>query len=581
MSESAPPSDTLHGKGTVPLGFAEDSEAVYLVAPGKVGRVADRGPPSRECELRLPQGRASGPAELVTQPEQRELILDLFRTKYGPERYARWYEHPSRVLRVRTSVRVPTAAGAEPHYYEWLQSEFDNVADDYDHHITGNRMNRLLRDRSLARLRPMFRDSRALLEVGCGSGMETLPLLREGHEILAVDISDRMLEVVRKKAHAEGLSERPRTRHPAARELGSLQKELGDGAFDGAYSTYGALNCEPDLTGIPGAFHALLQPDAPLLLGIYNRWCLFELLGYSISMQGAERSDGGGIRLRAGASRFCIDVVRVLRRRLPTVVREDLRGGIPRRSTRAPPSIRPHHLCREIRLPLSPARGIGRVGGPGGALNSLGDHFLMTLRREPKRLQVPESAPSAGRPPRTGSRSHGIPLGGPRGIGETHCSSECRRSPGRRRRRGGRGPTRTRDAYGPPCAVSRGRIRLHPLLAGAAIPLPALGQLPAGTELCGHQPAGRATRGHIHPIPNPRAGAYRAGRIALREVDRVELTMHPFSSRAERRKLRRYPLGHARFHDPGLGERDEPVRGEPPPSVRENRPWPAARSPQP
>src|ERR1700686_4538085 len=212
------------GRGPVPLGFAEDSEAVYLVARERSAdwpiEILRRG----SAELLLPRGLEIGSAELVTEPDQRERILDLFRTKYGPERYARWYDHPSRVLRVRTSGVRPMITSGEPHYYDWLQSEFDNVAEDYDHHITGNRMNRLLRDRSLARLRPMFRGAPSLLEVGCGSGMETLPLLREGHEILAVDISDRMLEVVRKKARAEGLSERLRTRHLPARELGTLQK---------------------------------------------------------------------------------------------------------------------------------------------------------------------------------------------------------------------------------------------------------------------------------------------------------------------------------------------------------------------
>jgi len=201
----------------------------------------------------------------------------------------------------------PAAAGPGE-YQQWLESEFDNVADDYDRHITGNRMNRLLRDRSLAQLRPLFRSARRLLEIGCGSGMETLPLLREGHEVVAVDVSDRMLAVVRGKARAEGLSERLSTEKMGAAELPTLVARYGEGSFEGAYSTYGALNCEPDLRPIPGALARLLSREGAFLAGVYNRWCLSELLGYSLTGQFARAGGRRANPIRVGASRFCIDV---------------------------------------------------------------------------------------------------------------------------------------------------------------------------------------------------------------------------------------------------------------------------------
>ena len=51
------------------------------------------------------------------------------------------------------------------------------------------------------RLRP----GESVLDVGCGSGALALPLARAGHEVVAVDFSAGMLDVLRRHADADGL----------------------------------------------------------------------------------------------------------------------------------------------------------------------------------------------------------------------------------------------------------------------------------------------------------------------------------------------------------------------------------------
>jgi SAM-dependent methyltransferase len=51
------------------------------------------------------------------------------------------------------------------------------------------------------RLRP----GESVLDVGCGSGALALPLARAGHDVVAVDFSAGMLEVLRRRASADGL----------------------------------------------------------------------------------------------------------------------------------------------------------------------------------------------------------------------------------------------------------------------------------------------------------------------------------------------------------------------------------------
>jgi SAM-dependent methyltransferase len=371
--------ELLLDSGSVPLGFVREDDQVYLVARERSAQWPVEALRDGNAKLRLPEGILRGRPELISEPSERERVLGLFREKYGLARYDRWYSRPARVLRVRPEdVRVPPSPSD---YYRWLQAEFDNVADDYDRHILGNRINRLLRDRSLAWLRERFDRSHRLLEIGCGSGMETLPLLRDGHEILAVDISERMLEVVRTKARAEGLSERLTAARLPARDLEALQREVGANAFDGAYSTYGAMNCEPDLTPIPLALRSLLKPEGAFVAGVYNRWCLFEILGYSLTLQFGRAWGRRGNPVRVGSSRFCVDVYA---HSVGDFVKLFEDGFRIERVEAVPVILPPSDLSSYAERY---SRRFGRLAewdaelGARWPLNRFGDHFLMTCRR--------------------------------------------------------------------------------------------------------------------------------------------------------------------------------------------------------
>ncbi|MCI4358604.1 MAG: methyltransferase domain-containing protein [Thermoplasmata archaeon] len=374
----------LTPQGPVPLGFAREGNLLYLVARERSARWPVTVLREGRAQVELPEGAAVGAPELIVDPNERSRVLALFRTKYGPDQYARWYDHPARILRVRFDPTGAMRAGPTPgreRYYDWLSAEFDNVADEYDGHILGNRMNRWLRDRSLAWLVPRFRGRTRVLEIGCGSGMETLPLLRAGHRMTCVDISERMLAVVRAKAVREGLGDQLETRLLRAGDLADLLHEVGPSAFDAAYSTYGALNCEPDLASLPQTLHELLVPGGPFVAGVYNRWCLFELAGYTFTMQGDRALGRRRNPILVGASRFCVDVYAYSPtdfRRLfrPRFTMERLEG-VP---VLLPPSDLTGYAERF-------ARHFDQLGAADAWLGrrwpwyAFGDHFLMTLVR--------------------------------------------------------------------------------------------------------------------------------------------------------------------------------------------------------
>ena len=368
--------------GTVSLGFVQEADDIFLVGRDRSARwpvdILRRG----EATVRVGEREVRGSVELITSRSERDGILEQFRAKYGAERYERWYGNPSRVLRLRLA-RGPTEPPFPDRYTGCLEAEFDNVAADYDHHILDNRINRLLRDRSLSLLRPLFSGRRHLLEIGCGSGMETLPLLREGHELYCVDISERMLEVVRAKAREEGLSERLRTRRLTASEIAELAKEVGTGAFEGAYSTFGALNCEPDLRRVARGLHPLLRPDGRFLAGVYNRWCLFELLGYGVTGRFGRAFGRAANPVRVGASRFCVDVYSYSAATFYSTFRDEfVRVDLRAVPILLPPSDLVQYAERFARR-FELLERWDRSWSKRWPFSVLGDHFLMTLAPRP------------------------------------------------------------------------------------------------------------------------------------------------------------------------------------------------------
>lgn len=367
--------------GQVPLRFVQEPVRIFLVAsdPSAAWPVdVLRSGTARVC---VSGATLEGAPTLLSAPEEKARVLDLFRSKYGDAAYTAWFGRPDRVLRIDLGFAEGQPDSGRATYRRWLTAEFDGLASAYDQQIATNRINRMLRERSSRLLAECFRVPCHLLEIGCGTGQETIPLLEAGHEILCVDISERMLEIVRSKAHAAGVGERLRTRKLAASDLSALEAEHGLEAFEGGYSTYGALNCEPDLREVPPALGTLLRPSARFLAGVLNRWCLFEIIAFGLSGRIRQMSGRACASVRAGSSRFRVDAHAYspdeFRRRFESEFSMEWLEGVP---VFLPPPDRAKYVERFSRHFDLLARWDEEIGR-WGPFRSLGDYFLMVLAR--------------------------------------------------------------------------------------------------------------------------------------------------------------------------------------------------------
>jgi ubiquinone/menaquinone biosynthesis C-methylase UbiE len=152
---------------------------------------------------------------------------------------------------------------------------FDAAAAEYDRREADNPIMQLMRTRSLAMLESTFSGGTTLLDVGCGTGTEALWLSERGRTVVGVDPSPQMLHVLSRRAADANLL--VSTRLMRAGDLATLADELGDACFDGAYSSFGALNTESTLEAPVAALSRLVRPGGRIVLSVMNRWCLSEI----------------------------------------------------------------------------------------------------------------------------------------------------------------------------------------------------------------------------------------------------------------------------------------------------------------
>ena len=160
--------------------------------------------------------------------------------------------------------------------YDETSRAFDALAPGYDS-LYGpgeNAVMAWMRRESLQLLRSTFAEGSHLLEIGCGTGDEAVALARSDRTVVATDVSPRMVSMARAKAAAAGVEDRVTAVALPAAGVGLLRPTR---PFDGAYASFGALNCEPDLAGLSTSLARLVAPGSAFICSVMPPCCPFEI----------------------------------------------------------------------------------------------------------------------------------------------------------------------------------------------------------------------------------------------------------------------------------------------------------------
>ena len=120
-----------------------------------------------------------------------------------------------------------------------IESVFDENAESYDSQFSFTWLGNYYRQRTQRVFAAYIPQQASVLELNSGSGEDAVYLVKSGHQVLATDISSRMLACVDKKTSANRLENRLTTRQLDIANLNQLSGQK----FDVILSNFGGLNC--------------------------------------------------------------------------------------------------------------------------------------------------------------------------------------------------------------------------------------------------------------------------------------------------------------------------------------------------
>ncbi len=175
-----------------------------------------------------------------------------------------------------------------------MKTPFDQMAPDYDPEFSNSILGRIYRNIVWGRMNSLFTGNRHILELGCGTGEDTLYLARQGHRVTAIDASEAMIEQARIKIERAGLQDRVEFRMMDIQKMSLSDFYLDvNGAhknpmFGGAIANFGVLNCVDDIHTVAIDLHQCLAAGSPALFSIMGPVVPWEWLWYLLKGQPAK-----------------------------------------------------------------------------------------------------------------------------------------------------------------------------------------------------------------------------------------------------------------------------------------------------
>jgi len=115
-----------------------------------------------------------------------------------------------------------------------MKADFDQAAPTYDTHFTHSEIGKLQRKLVYQQLKKQLKNSKNILEINCGTGEDAIWLAQQNFNVLATDISEKMIEVAQSKSNVTNLIFK-------VLDINTLSEETEN--FDLLFSNFGGLNC--------------------------------------------------------------------------------------------------------------------------------------------------------------------------------------------------------------------------------------------------------------------------------------------------------------------------------------------------
>ena len=260
---------------------------------------------------------------------------------------------------------------------------FDRLASQYDA-IAEGELFTLMRRRTHDAFRRWFQPGCRVLDIGCGTGLDTAFLAANGVRVVACDPSEAMVGRTLSRLASQGNSSRTTVMPSGLHNVAMFLDALGEREpFDGIVSNFGALNCVQCLEPLNALARHALRPGGAVILGLMGRTCAVETIYFALTgrreLMRRRRSDVPVLVAVAGVQvptfyHRTADVVAALRPELTLVGVTGIGVLLP------PPYLEPRwqQLPAVVRAPLAAMDSAIASLPP---FNRFGDHVLLQFTK--------------------------------------------------------------------------------------------------------------------------------------------------------------------------------------------------------
>lgn len=158
------------------------------------------------------------------------------------------------------------------------QNYWNLTAETYDQIFPDTLIGQTQRSAVWRQVERVFQPGQRILEINCGTGIDAVHLAKRGIQVLACDLSPRMIELAIQRSVASKTTTLTQFRVLPTERISQL---IGGERFDGALSNFSGLNCVENLSLVAHNLGELLHPKASALICMAGSiaplevaWCL-------------------------------------------------------------------------------------------------------------------------------------------------------------------------------------------------------------------------------------------------------------------------------------------------------------------
>ena len=155
-----------------------------------------------------------------------------------------------------------------------MPKAFDNIAANYDYEFTHSKIGKAQRAIVHKVLAKYFKNKEnlSILEINCGTGEDAVFMSEYSDKIIATDISEKMLEIAKKKAGNTSIKFQ-------VLDINELSETNFTEKFDLIFSNFGGLNClsKNRLKAFFKSAYTLLNTNGSIIAVFMPKYCFWEI----------------------------------------------------------------------------------------------------------------------------------------------------------------------------------------------------------------------------------------------------------------------------------------------------------------